>query len=66
MATYKQIEQARETRLWIGQIIVPAVTTLVAAGVVLVTNPDVRRWVGDKVSRLKNKFGKSEKIEIEP
>lgn len=66
MATYKQIEQARETRLWIGQIIVPAVTTLVTAGVVLATNPDVRRWFGDKFSKVKNKFKKSDKLEIEP
>ena len=25
--TYKQIEASREARLWIGQVIVPAVTT---------------------------------------
>lgn len=55
MATYKQIEQARETRLWIGQIVVPVVT----AAVLLAANPDVRVWVKDKFCKLKQKFSKS-------
>ena len=54
MATYKQIEQARETRLWIGQIVIPAVTAVV----LLAANPEVRSWVGDKISRAKNWFSK--------
>ena len=54
MATYKQIEQARETRLWIGQIVIPAVTAVV----LLAANPDVRSWVGDKVGKVKNWFSK--------
>ena len=29
--TYKQIEASRELRLWIGQVIVPAVTMAVAS-----------------------------------
>ena len=58
MATRKQLDQARETRLWIGQIIVPAVTTIGTAVILLVTNPDVRDWTKDKVDRLKNKFRK--------
>ena len=54
MATRKQIDQARETRLWIGQIIVPVIT----GAILLAANPDVRDWVGDKVRKVKNKFKK--------
>lgn len=36
--TYKQIEQAREIRLWIGQIIVPAITVATT----MLTIPEVR------------------------
>lgn len=36
--TYKQIEASRELRLWIGQVIVPAVTMAVA----LASIPEVR------------------------
>ena len=59
MATYKQIEQARETRLWIGQIVVPAVTAIV----LLAANPDVREWTKDKFCKIKQKFSKSKKEE---
>ena len=37
--TYKQIEQAREIRLWIGQIVVPAVTTVAT---IMYMNPELR------------------------
>jgi hypothetical protein len=37
--TYKQIETSREIRLWIGQIIVPAVT---AVATVMYMNPELR------------------------
>ncbi len=50
--TYKQIEASRELRLWIGQVIVPAVS--VAA--VVLANPDVRRVAAEKVESIKQKF----------
>ena len=39
--TYKQIEASREARLWIGQVIIPAITVVGAA----MTVPDVRKAV---------------------
>ena len=50
--TYKQIEQAREIRLWLTQIIAPAavITTVVVA------NPEARQAIGDKVRVIKQKF----------
>lgn len=56
--THKQIEAAREARLWISQIIIPA------AGVVVValTIPEVREKAVEKkntvVQFTKNKFKK--------
>lgn len=47
--TYKQIEAAREARLWIGQIIVPTVT-LVASTLVI---PEVRQAVAAKATEIK-------------
>ena len=46
----RNIDAARETRLWIGQIIIPAVTTLV----ILASNPDVRWWAREKIDKIKN------------
>lgn len=48
--TYKQIEAAREARLWIGQIIVPTVT-LVASTLVI---PEVRQAVAAKATEIKS------------
>lgn len=48
--TYKQIEASREVRLWIGQIIIPAVTL---AGTVLAI-PEVRQAVAAKARDVKN------------
>ncbi len=42
--TYKQIEASRELRLWIGQVIVPAVTMAVA----LASIPEVRNAASTK------------------
>lgn len=42
---YKHIEAAREARLWIGQIVVPAVTT----AAMLMTVPEVRTAVKAKI-----------------
>lgn len=50
--TYKQIEASRELRLWIGQVIVPAVTMAVA----LASIPEVRNTASRKLEELKWKF----------
>lgn len=51
MDTAKQIEASREVRLWIGQIIVPAVT--ISAGIIL-ANPKLKRSVSTKFNGVKN------------
>lgn len=50
--TWKRIETMREVRLWIGQIIVPAVT-LVAASMAI---PEVREAVASKAKEIKSKI----------
>lgn len=47
--TWKQIEKARETRLWITQIVAPAV--LITA--YLASIPEVRASVKEKVNKVK-------------
>ena len=47
--TYKQIEASREARLWLGQIIVPA---LAAVGTTLAI-PEVRQAVAAKAKEIK-------------
>ena len=47
--TYKQIEASREARLWLGQIIVPAVT-LVATTLAI---PGVKDAVANKFNNVK-------------
>ena len=47
--TYKQIEASREARLWIGQIIVPAVSAVVA----VLSIPEVRDMVATKANQIK-------------
>lgn len=61
--TYKQIEASREVRLWIGQVIVPAVTTAVTMGTgIILTNPEIKRSAIEKFDNVKksvkNKFRK--------
>lgn len=55
----KHIDAAREARLWIGQIIVPAVTVVST----MMCVPEVRRAVADKYQKAKDfvqrKFKKS-------
>lgn len=48
--SYKKIEAAREVRLWIGQIIVPAATVAVS----VLTIPEIRESIGAKFKSLKN------------
>ena len=52
--TNKQIEASREMRLWIGQVIIPAVT----GSVILLANPNVRNWAGAKINSIKKTFKK--------
>lgn len=47
--TYKQRETAREVRLWIGQIIIPACT----AGIMLFNIPGVKGAIAEKANQLK-------------
>lgn len=47
--TYEQIEGAREVRLWIGQIIVPAATVAVT----VMTIPEVRQAIATKANSIK-------------
>lgn len=46
--TYKQIETSREARLWLGQIIVPAIGLALAF-------PESRGWIKEKVNEVKQK-----------
>lgn len=59
--TYKQIEQARETRLWIGQIIVPSIMLLGSTLAI----PEVRQAIAMKAEvvkqNLKEKLKRKEK-----
>lgn len=47
----KNIEAAREVRLWIGQIVVPAVTVVGSALAI----PEVRQAVAFKAKEMKQK-----------
>ena len=47
--TYKQIEASREARLWIGQIIVPAIGFATATLAI----PEVRQAVAAKADEIK-------------
>lgn len=57
--TYKQIEASRELRLWIGQVIVPAVSVTA----VVLANPDVRNAAKAKLDNIKQRF-QSRKIRV--
>ncbi len=57
--TRKQIDAAREARLWIGQIIVPAVTLAVTT----LTIPEVRQAVAAKANSIKESIKSKEKKE---
>ena len=52
--TYKQIEASREMRLWIGQVIVPAV----AAAITIASNPQTRNYVSEKYNNVKSRIQK--------
>lgn len=46
--TWKQLEASREARLWIGQVIVPAVVGVMAV------SPEARQKVKTKYAQVKN------------
>lgn len=46
--TWKQIEASREARLWIGQVIIPAVVGVMAV------SPEARQMVKAKYMQVKN------------
>lgn len=50
--TRKQIDAARETRLWLGQVIVPAATAVV----LLAAKPEVREFAKQKYNDVKDKI----------
>jgi hypothetical protein len=55
--TYKQIEASREVRLWIGQVIVPAVVLVIAI-------PEVRHAVVDKVTSIRDSIKYNKKLRV--
>ena len=56
--TYKQIETAREVRLWIGQIIVPTATVV---GSMLMI-PEVRGAIAAKAENMKQNIEAKKKV----
>lgn len=50
--TYKQIEASRELRLWIGQVIIPAIGVSMA----LLTNPEIKRAASEKFEIVKHRL----------
>ena len=57
--TYKQIEASREARLWIGQILAPAMTLAVSTLAI----PEVRQAVAAKAESVKNSI-KNRKFKV--
>lgn len=53
--TWKQIEQAREARLWVTQIIVPTAMTVVMVASI----PEAREFFADTAKKIKSKFKKN-------
>lgn len=52
--TYKQIEASRETRLWIGQILIPAATIAVS----VLAIPEARAKAKSVWVKITSKFNK--------
>lgn len=57
--TYKQYEASKELRLWIRQVIVPAI----GVSAMLLANPDVRRIAAEKMEGVKQKI-RARKIRV--
>lgn len=49
---YKHIQAAHEIRMWIGQVIVPAIIGMVT----LYSNPQTREFMDEKKCDVKNKL----------
>ena len=47
--TYRQIEQSRETRLWLSQVIIPAAMI----GCTVLATPNARNYVAEKADKAK-------------
>lgn len=47
----KHINAAHETRMWISQVIIPGIVGAIA----VMSNPQAKAWVSDKVANAKNK-----------
>lgn len=58
--THRQIEQSREVRLWISQIIVPAVGIAVAA----LNIPEVRQAASTKVNKIRESIKRKKEQNI--
>lgn len=60
MKTWKDIERARERRLWITQVLFPGIVM----GATAMGIPEVREWAKDKIEKtrnfIKSKFQKKE------
>lgn len=59
--SWKRIQAAHEVRMWLKEVIIPAV----GVSVVAASNPEVRKFVGDGYKKakesIKKKFQKKEK-----
>lgn len=56
----RNVEKAREVRLWIRDIIVPGTI----AGCILYSNPNVRAFIREKKENIKNKIHKKPKLTV--
>lgn len=50
----RNVDKARETRLWIRDIIFPTVVV----GAIVWNNPNARAWIKDKKQKIKDKFNR--------
>ena len=60
--TRKQIDAAREARLWIGQIIIPTATVVVTA----LSIPGVKEAAVEKIQSVKRSIQKRKFKKVEP
>lgn len=58
--THRQVEQSREIRLWVKDIVTPAVLV----GIIVLKNPEARNWVKKQwtsaTDAIKQKFQKKD------
>lgn len=55
----KQIERSREARLWIGQVIIPAI----GVGAMIFSKPEIRHKAIEKAKKMKETIKKKFKTE---